>query len=99
MNSALACYVLSDPTRQKVLRYVNRNGCTAVSDLALAINGKGVDEEIPESHVPLLVDYGILERDDGWVYPTADSFLVTECLDSIESTVPESPRSAPVKSS
>lgn len=98
MDSSLICYILADPDRQAILRYVNHNGRTPQTELALAVNGRGVDDDILETHIPLLVDYGILERDGDWVSPTSDSFLVTDCLDSIEASVPERPRSTPVES-
>jgi len=95
----LVARLLAEREREEIVRYLYNQGRATEDELAAMLNGAGVSEEVYEIHLPMLIDYGIVERDGDFIVQTDDVGILLEVLDSMEYTLtqhrPEDARNRP----
>lgn len=89
LSQDMIARILSHHQRVEILTYLQNNGCAPETDLAVMVDGRNVCEAVLEKHIPMLVDYGIVEREDSHIVPTDDVDVVVECADELAATITE----------
>lgn len=81
--------VLADHHRVELLVYLEKNGRALESELVAMAGGRGKNQQVRETHLPILVDFGILERDGEFIVPTEDVEVVLNSSEGLEAAVTE----------
>lgn len=78
LSRKMASEVLDDYQRVQILTYLYNNGRAIESDLAVMVDGREVCHSVIDTHLPMLVDFGIVERDGHYIVPTEDVDILVE---------------------